>query len=124
MIRRDSGAACRESAAQQHVARTSGVGLADEQVDVAHRPEPGIAVHQVCERGALQNEKWHSRLPHRAGDVGNDSRSDGSRVCVLRPPRTKASVDVGRNLQTCPRDVREHERLHAVLFRGDRELVE
>ena len=38
-----------ESAADQDVERTS-VGLADEQIDVAHRREPRIVVHQMRER--------------------------------------------------------------------------
>ena len=95
-----------------------------EQVDVAHRPEPWIAVHQMRERGTLQDEEWHPRLRHRAGDVGDDPRPDCRRVRVLRLPRPEASTEVGRNRQACPLDVREHERLHAVLFRSGRELVE
>ena len=43
---------------------------------------------------------------------------------VLRPPRPEAITEGGGNRQTCPLDVREHERLHAVLFRSGRELVE
>ena len=48
----------------------------------------------------------------------------GRRVRVLCPPRPEASAEVGGNRQTGPLDMREHERLHAVLFRSDRELVE
>ena len=95
-----------------------------EQVDVAHRPEPWIAVHQVRERGTLQDEEGHARLRHRAGDVGDDPRPHGRRVRVLRPPGPEAIAEGGRNIQACPLDVREHERLHAVLFRSGRELVE
>jgi hypothetical protein len=43
---------------------------------------------------------------------------------VLRPSRLEARTEVGRNYQIHPLDVREHERLHAMLFRSDRELVE
>ena len=75
------------------------------------------------ERGTLQDEEWHARLRHRAADVGDHPRPDCRRVRVLRPPRREASTEIGRNRQTCPLDVREHERLHAVLFRSDRELV-
>ena len=124
VTRRDGDAAWPESAAHQDVERTSGVGLADEQVDVAHRPEPWIAVHQMRERGTLQDEEWHLRLRHRAGDVSDHPGPDCRCVRVLRPPRPEASTEVGRNRQACPLDVREHERLHAVLFRRDRELVE
>ena len=60
VTRGDGGAARPEPAARQDVERTSGVGLADEQVDVAHRPEPWIGVHQVRERGPLQDEEWHA----------------------------------------------------------------
>jgi hypothetical protein len=49
---------------------------------------------------------------------------DCRRVRVLRPSRAEANTEVGRNRQTCPLDVREHERLHAVLFRSDREFIE
>ena len=43
---------------------------------------------------------------------------------VLRPPRQEASTEIVRNRQTCLPNVREHERLHAVLFRSGYELVE
>ena len=122
-MRRHGGAACLEFAAHQHVERTSGVGLADEQVDVAHRPEAWIAVHQVRERGALQDEERHARLRHRAGDVSDHRGPYGRRVRMLRPPRPEARADVGGNRETGPLDMREHERLHAVLLRSDRELV-
>ena len=106
------------------MARTSCVGLADQQIDVAHRPEPRILVHQMRERSALQDEERYARLRHRAGDVSDHPGPDCRRVRVLRPPRPEASTEVGRNRQTGPLDVREHERLHAVLFRSGRELVE
>ena len=64
-----------------------------EQVDVAHRPEPWIAVHQVRERGTLQDEEWHPRLRHRAGDISDHPRPDCRRVRVLRPPRPEASAE-------------------------------
>jgi hypothetical protein len=119
---REGAAAQPESAGKQDVVRASCVGLADEQVDVAHRPEPWIAVHQMRKRGTLQDEEWHPRLRHRAVDISDDSRPDGRRVRVLDPPRQKASPEVGRNCEICPLDVREYERLHSVLFRSDREF--
>ncbi len=112
-----------ETATHQSIERTSGVGLADEQIDVAHRPKPGIAVHEMRERGTFQDEEWHVRLRHRADDVSDDAGPDCRGVRVLCPSGAKASTDAGRNRQPCPLDVREHERLHAVLFRGGHELV-
>ena len=74
----------------------------------------------------------HLRLDGRAIDrsharvrVGNIlTFFHGGRVRVLRLPSPKASPEAGRNRQARPLDVREHERLHAVLFCRDRELVE
>jgi hypothetical protein len=125
MVTRGNGdAAWPESAAQQDVERAPTVALADEQIDVAHRPEPWVVVHQMRERCTLQDEERDIRLRHRADDVGDHLRPDCGRVRVLRLPSPKASPEAGRNRQARPLDVREHERLHAVLFCRDRELVE
>ena len=42
---------------------------------------------------------------------------------VLRPPCPEAIAEGGGDRQACPLDVREHERLHAVICGGDREFV-
>jgi hypothetical protein len=42
---------------------------------------------------------------------------------VLRPPRSEAIVECCRDRQTGPLNMREHKRLHAVLFRSNRKLV-
>ena len=97
MPRRDGDAAWPESAAQQYVERTSRVGLPDEQVDVAHRPQPRISVHQVRERSALQDEERHTRLRHRVCHACDHMGSDRRRVRVLRPSRLKPDPEVGGN---------------------------
>ena len=123
VTRRDGAAAGPEPAARQGVRRTTGVGLANQQVDVAHRPEPWIGVHQVRKRGTLQDEEWHPRPRHCADDVADHPGPDGRRVRVLRLPRPETGTEVRRNRQIGRLDVSEHERLDAVLFRCDRELV-
>jgi hypothetical protein len=112
-----------ESAASKHVKRASGVDFANQKVDVAHRPESWIVVNQLRESGPLQNEQWHVRLRHGATDVLDDSCPNGPRVRVLCPPCELACPEIAWNRQPCPLDVREHERLHAVVLRGDRELL-
>ena len=74
--------------------RAAGVDFANEKVDVAHRPEPWILVHQMRERRAFQDEKWHLGLRHRVGDVRDYPRPDCRRVRVLRPPCPEATPKV------------------------------
>jgi hypothetical protein len=57
-------------------------------------------------------------------DVSEYSSPDRRRVRVLRAPGAEASTEIGRNRQTCPLDVGEHQRLQAVLFCSGGELVE
>ena len=76
------------------------------------------------ERRAFQDEEWHVSLRHRAGDVSDDSGADCRGVRVLHLSCEEAIAEGGWNHQAGPLDVREHERLHAVLFGSDRELVE
>jgi hypothetical protein len=44
-------------------------------------------------------------------------------VRALRSPGHQTSSEIVRNRKSCPLDVREHERLHAVVLRSDGELV-
>jgi len=107
-----------EPTADQNVMCSPGVGLADEQINVAHRPESWVFVHQVRECGAFQDKDRHLGLRHRFADLGEQAHPNGSRVRMLRSPRQETSPETVRNREPCPLDVCEHERLHAVLLGG------
>ena len=107
-----------EPAANKDIMRSPEIVLVDQHVDVTHRSKARIGVCQVRERGALQKQEPHARSIHRDQDVGHDPSANGAGVGVLHAASAQPIEDSGVGGQSGRADVREQERVEAVMLRG------